>query len=302
MVSPFGGDGGDVIVDPNNAMRNVSEYTENDMWLTTNAGRSDGSTAAWREISPACSAFTYTPDPCDPQPRFIAPFEADPKAPNKHWVSGGRYVWETTDGWRTHCSDTACDWKITHDTGEASQITGIGVNGDTVYVGYCGNGCNPDGDLFYAGIDTNYGGTWHTVAGPDVVNGGDPLPQRYVFNMVVDPADDGHVYAIYSGYSRRWIPGAGVGHVFESTDGGANWNDISGNLPDAPADDLVMSGSKLVLATDVGVFVTSAGAPGTWMRYGSGLPNAIPNDLTTTPGGAIVAVTHGRGMFKIAAP
>ena len=94
------------------------------MWLTTNAGRSDGSTAAWREISPACSAFTYTPDPCDPQPRFIAPFEADPKAPNKHWVSGGRYVWETTDGWRTHCSDTACDWKIMHDTGEASQITG----------------------------------------------------------------------------------------------------------------------------------------------------------------------------------
>ena len=302
MVSPFGGDGGDVIVDPNNAMRNVSEYTENDMWLTTNGGRSDGSTAAWREISPACSAFTYTPDPCDPQPRFIAPFEADPKAPNKHWVSGGRYVWETTEGWRTHCSDTACDWKITHDTGEASQITGIGVNGDTVYVGYCGNGCNPDGDLFYAGIDTNYGGTWHTVAGPDVVNGGDPLPQRYVFNMVVDPADDGHVYAIYSGYSRRWIPGAGVGHVFESTDGGATWNDISGNLPDAPADDLVMSGSKLVLATDVGVFVTSASAPGSWKRYGSGLPNAIPNDLTTTPGGAIVAVTHGRGMFKISAP
>jgi photosystem II stability/assembly factor-like uncharacterized protein len=90
--------------------------------------------------------------------------------------------------------------------------------------------------------------------------------------------------------------------VFESTDGGATWNDISGNLPDAPADDLVMSGTKLVLATDVGVFVTSAGAPGTWKRYGSGLPNAIPNDLTMTPGGAIVAVTHGRGMFKISAP
>ena len=64
----------------------------------------------------------------------------------------------------------------------------------------------PPRHLFYSGIDTNYGGTWHTVAGPDVVNGGDPLPQRYVFNMVVDPADDGHVYAIYSGYSRRWIP------------------------------------------------------------------------------------------------
>ena len=302
MVSPFGGDGGDVIVDAKNALRNVTEYTGLDMWLTTNAGRSDGSTFAWREITPACGAFTYTPDPCDPQPRFIAPFTADPSAPNKHWVSGGRYVWETHEGWKTHCGNHSCDWTISHDTGAASQITALGVNGDTIYAGYCGNGCNPPEDVFYAGIDTNYGGTWHTVAGPDVANGGDPLPQRYVFNLVVDPSDDGHVFAIYSGYSRRWIPGGGVGHVFESTDGGAHWTDISGNLPDAPADDLVMTGSHLVLATDVGVFITSASSPGTWRRFGSGLPNAIPNDLTVTPGGAIVAVTHGRGMYRIAAP
>jgi hypothetical protein len=302
MVSPFGGDGGDVIVDPNNGNRTVQEYVGLDMFLTTNAGRSDGTTLAWREISPACGAFTYTPDPCDPQPRFIAPFEADTSAVNQHWVAGGRYVWETHKGWNTHCSATNCDWKQGHDTGVASQITALAVNGDTIYAGYCGNGCNPS-VAFYAGIDTNYGGTWHTVAGPGVTNGGDQLPQRVVYNLVADPADDGHVYAVYSGYSRHWIPGGGVGHVFESTDGGAHWTDISGNLPDAPGDDLVMAGHKLVVAMDVGVFITSAGNPGHWKRFGTGLPNAVTNDLTTTPnGGQIIAVTHGRGMWQIGAP
>jgi hypothetical protein len=301
MVSPAGGDGGDMIVDPGNANRAVQEYVGLDMSLTTNAGRAQGTPTGWREISPSCSAFTYTPDPCDPQPRFIAPFRADVKAPNSHWVAAGRYVWETRKGWTTHCSASACDWKIVHDTGEASSTTALAANGRTIYAGYCGFGCNPS-DFFYAGIDTNYGGAWHTVAGPDVTNGGDPLPQRVVASLVVDPVDAGHVFAMYSGYSRHWIPGAGVGHVFESWDGGANWSDISGNLPDAPTDDLVISHGRLVLATDVGVFVTSAASPGTWTRYGSGLPNAIPNDLTTTPDGDIVAVTHGRGMWQIPAP
>ena len=45
MVSPFGGDGGDNIVDPANADRAVVEYTSLDMASTTNGGRSDGSTA-----------------------------------------------------------------------------------------------------------------------------------------------------------------------------------------------------------------------------------------------------------------
>lgn len=301
MVSPFGGDGGDVIVDPGNANRTVQEYVGLDMFLTTNGGRSDGSTLAWREISPACGAFTYTPDPCDPQPRFIAPFTADVNDVNHHWVAGGRYVWESKAGWKTQCSATACDWKPVHDTGAASSITALADNGPTIYAGYCGNGCNP-ADTFYAGIDTNYGGTWHTVAGPGMSNGGDQLPQRVIANLVVDPNDAAHVYAIYSGYSRRWIPGGGVGHVFESRDGGATWTDISGNLPDAPGDDLVISGGHLVMAMDVGVFVTSASSPGTWSRYGGNLPHAIPNDLTTTPAGDIVAATHGRGMWQIAAP
>jgi hypothetical protein len=291
MVSPFGGDGGDNIVDPNNADRAVVEYVGLDMALTTNGGRSDGSVAAFREVSPACGAFTYTPSPCDPTPRFIAPFRADPTNLN-HWVAGGQYVWDNGGkGWDTTCTAKACDWRIVHDTGAGNSVTAIAVQGGVTYVGWCGP-CNAP--TFRSGIDTNAGGTWHRVTAPN-------LPNRFVNALTLDAANPAHVYAVYNGFSRRWTNDGGFGHVFESFDSGATWTDISGNLPDAPGDDLVVVGGKLVVATDIGVFVAPAGggAATTWSRLGSGLPNASVNDLATTPDGAVLAATHGRGIWKI---
>ena len=301
MVSPFGGDGGDVIVDPNDGLKVVHEYVGLDMWSTTNGGQTDGSERAFEEITPACGAFTYTPDPCDPNPRFIAPFDADVNDIN-HWVAGGQYVWETHEGWDTRCGNSSCDWEIVHDTGDGNQVTAVVANGGTMYAGWCSFGCNP-GPFFSTGIDTNYGGEWHTVAGPGHDYTGAKLPQRYVFNLTVDPEDDGHIFAVYSAYSRRWIPGAGRGVVFESHNGGRRWTNITGDLPDAPGDDLVIAGDSLVASTDVGVFVTDAADPGVWQRFGTGLPNAVAGDLTVTPDGTmLVAVTHGRGMWQIPMP
>ncbi len=302
MVSPFGGDGGDTLIDPNNGDRAVNEYVDLDMWLTTNAGRSDGSTHAWIEMTPSCFAFTYTPSPCDPSPRFIAPFRADVKSID-HWVAGGRFVWDNGgDGWDTRCSATDCSWTIQYDTGAGHSTTAIAVSGTVTYAGWCGGpGCNPSqssttGAGFARGLATNFGGSWHPIDAS-------ALPNRYVSAITVDPADSSHVYAVFSGFSRRWIPSAGVGHVFESKNGGASWTDISGNLPDAPGDDLLVLGTKIVLATDVGVFITSVGST-SWSIYGSGLPNASTNDLSLgqSGGGYIIAATHGRGLWKIALP
>src|SRR5215208_705827 len=66
MGSPFGGDGGDIIVDPDDGCKILDEYVYLDLWVTTNCGRTDGSTRVIRDVAPA-----------DPNPRFIAPFEAD---------------------------------------------------------------------------------------------------------------------------------------------------------------------------------------------------------------------------------
>ena len=300
MVSPFGGDGGDTLIDPKNGDRAVVEYVDLDMALTTTGGRSHGSTVAWTEISPACFAFTYTPSPCDPNPRFIAPFRAD-TGNIDHWVAGGQYVWDNLGkGWETRCSSSACDWKIQYNTGHST--TAIAVNGGTTYAAWCGPaGCNPrttsttTGFGFLRGIATNHNG-WHEL-------GMTGLPNRYVTALTVDPANAAHVYAVFGGFSRRWIPTAGTGHVFESSNYGASWTDISGALPDAPGDDLVIKGTNLYLATDVGVFTSSIATPSVWSRFGSGLPNASVNDLSLAPDGTyLIGATHGRGIWKISLP
>jgi len=129
------------------------------------------------------------------------------------------------------------------------------------------------------------------------------LPQRYLASLTVDPADADHVYAVYNGFSRRWVDGGGTGHVFESRDGGATWADISGNLPDIGGDDLVIGRGGVVLATDAGVYAARVDRPGSWYRFGSGLPNVSVNDLTIAPDGrTVVAGTHGRGIWTLQAP
>ncbi len=294
MVSPFGGDGGDVIVNPKNGNKAVNEYVYLSMAATVNGGRSDGSKPAYSTISPSCLNPIYQSTPCDPNPRFIAPFSADIKNIN-HWVAGGEFVWDNqSKGWNTSCSAKACDWVPVHDTGAGNSITAIADSGPVTYAGWCGNGCNPAGAApFTSGIDTNYGGTWHTVHSS-------VLPNRVPTSFTIDPANPAHVVVSYGAFSRRWIPGGGVGHVFASLNGGKTWTNVSGNLPDAPADSSILWHRQLVVSTDIGVFSTSAAGPGIWRRLGRGLPAAPAVDLAVSPDqGYLLVATHGRGLWKL---
>lgn len=301
MVSPFGGDGTDNIVDHTNGNHAVNAYVDLDMALTTNGGRSDGTTNAYREITPSCFAYTYTPSPCDPAPRFVAPFEADQTNPTA-WVAGGQYVWLDTQGWATTCGASSCDWHIAGDTGSGHSVTQLSMANGTWYAGWCGP-CN--GSTFQRGILTNAGGTVHQLSLPST------FPNRFIQGLLVDPANVSHAYVVFNGFSRRWTStfSAGEGHVYETTNAGASWTDISGSgstaLPDAPGDDIVLTKSgKLVVASDIGVFVASAGqgSATAWSRLGT-LPHASVNDLQLSPDGSyIIAATHGRGLWKIATP
>jgi sugar lactone lactonase YvrE len=293
MAEPAGGDGFDVVVDPNNANNMVGEYTDGAMYSSTDGGHS-----FYDYVSPTCAAqatvgMTLRPD-CDPAARFVTPLIQDQQNKNV-WATGGRYVWITKAGWNTSCTNTACSWSNVFDTGAGNAVTALSSanGGSIVYAAWVGGGGNP-GAAFASGIATNYGGTWHNVSTAG-------LPNRYIAGVTVDPSNPAHAYAVFNGYSRRWIPGGGVGHVFETTNGGQSWTDVSGNLPDIASDALVLSGGKLALATDAGVFTAAAGqGAGTrWSRLGSGLPNASVNDLTVGPGGYIYAATHGRGIWRL---
>jgi photosystem II stability/assembly factor-like uncharacterized protein len=270
----FGGDGGDVLVAPRDPNKVWSETPNLDMRTSLDGGIS------WTDIGPG-----------DPLSRFISPFTADQTQPNT-WVAGGTVVWVSTQGWRTRASD----WTPAYAVGPGRSITAIDSVGGTMYAPWCGP-CNPSmttGTGFVSGIATNAGGTWHQLT--------PPLATRYPTAVTVDPADAMHAYVTYSGYSRRWIIGPddpGVGHVFETRDGGAHWTDISGDLVDAPANDVVMVGGHLVVGTDVGVFVSGLHG-GMWKALGAGLPTTVVNDLDVTPNGdLVIAATHGRGLWSI---
>ena len=62
----------------------------------------------------------------------------------------------------------------------------------------------------------------------------------------------------------------GVGHVYKSTDAGETFRDISGNLPDIPADFAIVRNGQLIVATDLGVFISADTDGGTYERLGDG--------------------------------
>jgi sugar lactone lactonase YvrE len=293
MSEPAGGDGFDVVVDPQNASRMVGEYTDGTMYSSTDGGHSFN-----YYVSPTCVAqetLGLAPRPdCDPAARFVTPLTMDQS--NKYvWITGGEDVWVTKAGWNTACTDSACSWRPVFDTGAGHAVTALSSAnaGGIIYAAWVGGGGNP-GPSFSSGIATNFGGKWHQVSTAG-------LPNRYIAGVTVDQKNPAHAYAVFNGYSRRWIPGGGVGHVFETTNGGQSWTDISGNLPDVASDALVAIHGKLALATDLGVYTAMAGegASTSWSRLGTGLPNASVNDLTVGPGGYIYAASHGRGVWRI---
>jgi len=308
MAEPFGGDGGDQIVNPANGCQTLGEYTDLSPSVTNNCGytaNNDGTPQAITNITPT-----------DPNPRFIAPLSADIADPG-YWVAGGEYVWANTKTWQ---STSGADWQQLADSGAGHSITAIASQANArktqhvIWAAWCG-ACNPDG--FGRGILTNYGGTWHQLSLPA------DFPNRYIADITIDPADHtgATVYATLSGFSRHWNegPGAGYGHVWRTTNGGTTWTDISGSptaadsFPDVPANRLLVApDGTLVAATDLGVFTDNVAAHGLghWRRLGapditssSNLPTAAAVYVAPSPDSSkLYVATHGRGIWVTAMP
>jgi hypothetical protein len=187
------------------------------------------------------------------------------------------------------------------------------VIGDAIYVAYCGvcdimNAQAP----FQSGIATNVAGPkppkrmtpdgWHIAAAQG-------LPERFITSVGIDPSDATKktVYVTLGGYSRRWVPpgtlqdksaSVGTGHLFRSTDGGATFTDVSGNLPDVPATWITLRGKQLIVGTDVGVFSTNTKGKPEFVSL-SGLPVVPISTMNLKPDNPnlLVVATYGRGIW-----
>ncbi len=150
--------------------------------------------------------------------------------------------------------------------------------------------------LIYVG--TSDGNVWRVddvdeLSWVDITDG---IADRYVTDVKASPNFADHVYVTLSGYKDN----DSSPHLFRSTDRGANWEAIDGNLPDLALNDVfVLPGHRdtvLFVASDGGVY-GSMDSGENWERLGNNMPFVPVYDLEYNPvRNELVAGTFARSI------
>jgi photosystem II stability/assembly factor-like uncharacterized protein len=265
-----GGDGGYVAVNRTSTNTIYAENTGKSLQRSTNGGGS------WTYIGGGVTEGSGNF-------LFIHPFAMDPTNSDRMWY-GGAFAWRSNNG--------GTSWtRVSNSFGARISAWGISPSDpNRVYVGMQNLTVAPasSGAIFTTTAAT-------TLAGP--VDWAKAQPrQGYVSSIGVDPTNPQVAYATYSTYNTA----TQQGHVFRTTDGGATWTRIDGNLPDMPVHSVVVhptQASTLYIGTDLGVFVTIDGGT-TWMRENVGFANVATEHLEIN-NGRLFAFTHGRSAWSV---
>ncbi len=301
----YGADGFYAEVDPDNSDVAYTESQNGGLRRTVDRGQS------WTSIAPS-----YT------NPMFDNWFSMDP-TDAQHMVTGAQEVYETASAETVSGSGWVEVFNLgsNPDTGATRTTTTMAVLGDAIYVGGCGDcGVSGNDDGFANVLATNVGGDlppsresgdgWHFAAA-------EGLPNRFITSIAIDPEDPATLYVTLGGYlSNLRPPGSyidpnpdiGVGNVFKSTDAGAHFVNISGNLPAVHTDSVIIRDGQLLVGTDIGAFISADLDGSTWAVLGKGLPSSPVTMLRLHPGDdtRLFASTFGRHVwtytFETAAP
>jgi photosystem II stability/assembly factor-like uncharacterized protein len=119
----------------------------------------------------------------------------------------------------------------------------------------------------------------------------------FVSHVVWSRANEGTIYATFDGHrSNDFKP-----YVMKSTDYGATWTSITGNLPDGGPVQVVREHPRqpnlLFAGTEFGVYFTVDGGK-QWTQLKSGLPGVPVHDIQIQArANDLVLGTHGRGIY-----
>ncbi|MFV0131431.1 WD40/YVTN/BNR-like repeat-containing protein [Streptomyces sp. HMX112] len=265
----LGGDGEENLIDPTDADRVIACYQYGNCFRCQDGG----------------DTLTYFADRTTYQRRnWFTPVVLDPRNPRVVYY-GAEVLNRSTDGgttWRPISPDLSGGPGPDPLYPNYGTITTVAPAGDgrTVYAG------TDDGRVH---VTRDLGATWTELA----------RDRPWVTRVVVDEDDPDRVHTTHSGYRA----GSRLAHVYGSTDGGRHWRDLTGNLPAAPVNDLVVGrGKVLYAATDQGVFVSATGGR-LWLRLGRGMPAVPVDDIEYDPRHhRLVAATFGRGFYELAVP
>ena len=266
----YGGDGFYVLVNPENNQYVYAESQYGGLGRSTNGGSS---------FSSATSGISYSD-----RFNWMSPLVFDPNDPSILYFAGNR-VYKSTN----HAASwTAISSDLSNGPGQYNQTFGTVT---TLSV-------SPwNGDVIYAGTDD--GNVWVTQTGGEGwTNISDELPVRWITRVAADPWDEATAYVTLSGYRvDEYLP-----HVFRTTDFGETWEDVSGDLPELPVNDIIIDpdlAEALYVATDAGVYVSWNGGEH-WGMLGAEMPVVPVCDLKFHDGERmLLAATYGRSMYKV---
>jgi photosystem II stability/assembly factor-like uncharacterized protein len=139
---------------------------------------------------------------------------------------------------------------------------------------------------------TDDGATWTTAAGYGFSTGNHTKIHAH-------PTDAATALVTFSSYSN-------VAKVAMTTDMGASWTNVSGNLPNEPVNAIVLdpdSPDDWYIGTDTGVWKSTDGGNDWVPLGGASFPNTVVDDLEIShPHRKLVAGTHGRGAWELDIP
>ena len=232
-----------------------------------------------------------------------------------HLLAGTTRVWETVSG--DASSFSSSQWYVTNNPitanltkatlGNRSYINQVKYSPKYQSVAIVGTN---DGNVqigFNLGSGVQAQATWVNVTGGNAI-----LPNRPVQGIALDPSAPAVGtpvgYAAVGGFNAN--SPTTPGHVFQvictmtSTPcDGFTWADKTGNLPDIPANTVIVNPnypSQVFVGTDFGLYYTDNinANPPVWNRFNNGLPNVMVWDMSIDRGSTTLALwTRSRGAY-----
>ncbi len=282
-----GGDGGYSAVDPVDDATHYGEYVYASIRRYGGAGSGyicNGITEGKKEEgNPYCGASATE------QTNFISPFILDPNVRDRMLV-GANSLWVSDDVRTVQAPVWRAIKPPVTNPNSTRYINAIAVqngNSNVIWVGH--NASNTTGlptQIFKTSNGLSATPDWTNVAQAG-------MPTSAINRLTIDPGNPNRVWVSYSGFStnRLWV----------TENGGTSWRSISAGLPAVTIHDMKRHPTQrdwLYVAAANGVY-TSEDSGVTWTSTNDG-PNSVRvRELFWYDNFTLVAVTYGRGMFKV---
>lgn len=240
---------------------------------STDGGQNFNRLINWRSGNPIFSGA-----------HFIAPYAVSP-VNNQVLYAGGGTIYKS--------SNRGNSWQLPRGVAEVQNkdmpIASIGLSYfDENILAVATAPANPTVSLKpQILISTNSGVTFSDVTAN--------LPDRLAIDIAFDPNEPNTLYVVFSGF--------GSGHIYRTTDLGATWQNISGNLPDVPhATIFIPQGKKdlLFVGNDLGVYLSRDGGDN-WEQFNKGLPYpaSVVDFGYSYIHQKLRVGTHGHGAYEV---